>query len=105
MMYDELIEQLRETSIDFGESDHVSVMLIEAADAIGDLIVALTASNEVIAKSKQQHTNADRIRAMTDEELAEWFAGHDAGLVANVLNNDYVEPTKGGWLEWLETGV
>lgn len=47
-------------------------------------------------------TNADRIRAMTDEELAEWFAGHDAGLVANVLNNDYVEPTKDGWLEWLK---
>lgn len=52
MMYDELIKQLRETSIDFGESDHVSLMLIEAADAIEDLITALTASNEVIAKSK-----------------------------------------------------
>lgn len=49
-----------------------------------------------------QKTNADRIRAMTDEKLAEWFAGHDAGLVANVLNNDYVEPTKDGWLEWLK---
>ena len=36
-MYDELIKQLRETSIDFGESDHVSVMMIEAADAIEDL--------------------------------------------------------------------
>ena len=49
-------------------------------------------------------TNADRIRTMPDEKLAEWFAGHDAGLIANVLNNDYVEPTKDGWLEWLETG-
>ena len=37
MMYDELIKRLRETSIDFGESDHVSVMLIEAADAIEEL--------------------------------------------------------------------
>lgn len=36
-MYDELIKRLRETSIDFGESDHVSVMMIEAADAIEDL--------------------------------------------------------------------
>ena len=52
MMYGELIKRLRETSIDFGESDHVSVMMIEAADAIEDLITALTASNEVIAKSK-----------------------------------------------------
>ena len=33
-MYDELIETLRETSIDFGESDHISVMMIEAANAI-----------------------------------------------------------------------
>ena len=51
-MYDELVERLRETSIDFGESDHISVMMIEAANAIEDLIVALTASNEVIAKNK-----------------------------------------------------
>jgi hypothetical protein len=33
-MYGELIQRLRETSMDFGESDHVSVMLLEAADAI-----------------------------------------------------------------------
>ena len=56
-------------------------------------------------EEKRIKTNADRIRSMTDEKLAEWFAGHDAGIVANVLNNDYVEPTKDGWLEWLETGV
>lgn len=55
-----------------------------------------------IVQNPKPMTNADRIRAMTDEELAEWFAGHDAGLVANVLNNDYVEPTKGSWLEWLK---
>ena len=36
-MYDKLIKRLRKTSIDFGESDHVSVMMIEAADAIEDL--------------------------------------------------------------------
>ena len=36
-MYDELIERLRETSVDFGESDHISVMMIEAADAIEEL--------------------------------------------------------------------
>lgn len=37
-MYDELIKRLRETSVDFGESDHVSVMMIEAADAIEELV-------------------------------------------------------------------
>ena len=51
-MYDKLIKRLRETSVDFGESDDVSVMMIEAANAIEDLITALTASNEVIAKNK-----------------------------------------------------
>ena len=33
-MYEELIQRLRETSMDFGEADHVSVMLLEAADVI-----------------------------------------------------------------------
>ena len=36
------------------EFDFVHAWMHEAADAIEDLIVALTASNEVIAKSKQQ---------------------------------------------------
>lgn len=36
-MYDKLIKLLRETSIDFGESDHISVMMIEAANAIEEL--------------------------------------------------------------------
>ena len=51
-MYEELVKRLRETSEDFGELDSGSVMLLEAADAIEDLISALTASNEVIVKSK-----------------------------------------------------
>ena len=33
-MYEEMIQRLRETSMDFGEVDHVSVMLLEAADVI-----------------------------------------------------------------------
>lgn len=37
-MYDELVKWLRETSIDFGELDDVSVMLLEAADAIEELM-------------------------------------------------------------------
>lgn len=36
-MYEELVKRLRETSIDFGELDHISVMLLEAADAIEEL--------------------------------------------------------------------
>ena len=37
-MYEELMQRLRETSMDFGEVDHVSVMLLEAANAIEELI-------------------------------------------------------------------
>lgn len=33
-MYEEIIQRLRETSMDFGEADHVSAMLLEAADVI-----------------------------------------------------------------------
>ena len=47
-MYDELIEQLRETSIDFGEMDHVSVMMIEAANAIEELSHPQIAPEKII---------------------------------------------------------
>lgn len=40
-MYEEMIQRLRETSMDFGETDHVSVMLLEAADAIEELATKL----------------------------------------------------------------
>lgn len=36
-------------------------------------------------------TNADRIRAMSDEELAKWLEYEGGGACAEVL----------GWLEWL----
>ena len=36
-MYDELVKRLKKTSEDFGELDSVSVMLLEAADAIEKL--------------------------------------------------------------------
>ena len=44
-------------------------------------------------------TNADRIREMTDEELAEWLAEYAALLIANVLDDDYLVQTKSGWLD------
>lgn len=47
-MYEELIKRLREAPSDWPDAE----LHYEAADAIADLITALTASNEVIAKSK-----------------------------------------------------
>ena len=38
-----------------------------------------------------QETNADRIRAMSDEELAHWLEYEGGGACAEAL----------GWLEWL----
>lgn len=37
-------------------------------------------------------TNADRIRAMTDEELAKWLEYEGGGACAEVC----------GWLDWLQ---
>ena len=37
-------------------------------------------------------TNADRIRAMTDEELAKWLEYEGGGACAEVC----------GWLNWLQ---
>lgn len=47
-MYEELIKSLREAPNDWYDAE----LHYEAADAIEDLITALTASNEVIAKNK-----------------------------------------------------
>lgn len=43
------------------------------------------AERELVRKMKKQ-SNADRIRAMTDEELAEWLEAHCYQY---------------GWLDWL----
>ena len=58
MMYDELIKNLRKMenseccAIASAEDFQAMQFVKQAADAIEDLITALTASNEVIAKSK-----------------------------------------------------
>ena len=42
-MYEDLIKRLRNVSIEFGQSDHVSVLLLEAADAIEELLKVASA--------------------------------------------------------------
>lgn len=53
--------------------------------------------NEPCCRCDSRQTNADRIRNMTDEELAEFLAVHDLGL----KGNDLLMLT--GWLEWLQS--
>lgn len=51
-------------------------------------------------KPRKKQTNADRIRAMTDEELAEWIAGEVINLTGGSL-----EIATEAWLDWLEQEV
>ena len=55
--------------------------------------------NEKILKDESRRTNADRIRNMSDEELAEFLAVHDLGLKGNDL------PMLTDWLDWLQSEV
>lgn len=61
-----------------------------------DLITAF-AEVTSIQNYKASHTNADRIRNMSDEELAEFLSVHDLGLKGNDL------PMLTDWLEWLQS--
>ena len=53
--------------------------------------------NEPCCRCDSRQTNADRIRNMSDEELAEFLSVHDLGLKGNDL------PMLTYWLEWLQS--
>ena len=53
--------------------------------------------NEPCYRCDSKQTNADRIRNMSDEELAEFLAVHDLALNGNDL------PMLTDWLEWLQS--
>lgn len=48
----------------------------------------------------QMQTNADRIRAMTDEELAKWIWTSVAWQISNYRHDKQVQ-TDDEWLDWL----
>lgn len=53
--------------------------------------------NEPCYRCDSRKTNADRIRNMSDEELAEFLAVHDLALNGNDL------PMLTDWFEWLQS--
>lgn len=53
-------------------------------------------NNEPCCRCDSKPTNADRIRNMSDEELAEFLAVHDLGLKGNDL------PMLTDWFDWLQ---
>lgn len=52
-------------------------------------------------------TNADRIRSMTDEELAEWLAKHNerSAVCPNFGAHDCQASCRKCWLDWLKQEV
>ena len=57
-------------------------------------------------EEKKPVTNADRIRAMSDEELAEWLSDmHDAVTCPNNGAIDCNPSCKRCWLDWLKQEV
>lgn len=52
----------------------------------------------------QRMTNADRIRRMSDEELAEWIFEH-TDCIACPQNKDCDDLCAEHWLEWLKKEV
>lgn len=64
-------------------------------DGYGDGLV--TDVTMEITSSKFTTTNADRLRNMSDEELAEFLAVHDLALNGNDL------PMLTDWFEWLRS--
>ena len=68
-------------------------IVVNIAKALGVSVDYLVGTSSV----KKRQTNADRIRNMSDEELAEFLAVHDLGLKGNDL------PMPTDWLDWLQS--
>lgn len=84
-MYEELTQRLRETSMDFGEADHISVMLLEAASAIEKL----SSAGSIYGKAWTLGYDAGR-----DENMPHWIPVKEQlpeepyGCLAIVLDNN-----------------
>ena len=48
-------------------------------------------------------TNADRIRSMTDEELAEWLFRQ--AMRTKLTSAEFEKPVVDAWIKWLKTPV
>lgn len=74
-----------------------------ACHLFGDCVVAF--QNE---QKKRVQTNADRIRAMSDKELAEFlchFRSDDAATCSGCKSEHYCRPGHNGMIDWLQQPV
>lgn len=62
--------------------------------------------NQFFNEDKQPQTNADRIRAMSDEELAELLSDDERACPPRHRNcRKHITECGGCWLEWLKQPV
>lgn len=102
-MYEELVEALRLCG-KYGLAQDALANAERAADVIEELQRQIDAE-EAGVLFPSIVTNADRIRAMTDKELAELFAPTDNGLKPCPKGAKYPKSCEHGcgncWLDWL----
>lgn len=96
---DRALEIVRDQAIAHPNAYHLTnyaTLILREAPTLTDLSKCLAFNSTADDKP---HTNADRIRAMSDEELAEYIAGiiDDANSGSVIYSNRTEE-----WLEWLK---
>ena len=95
--YEELVKRLRE---------HNGWALNETLDQAANAIEELSKPKWISVEGREKITNADKIRAMSDEELAEflWSIGQSP-FSGNVYLNGkliFFSGDGNGWLDWLK---
>lgn len=99
------LQAIKETVIDGCEDIEVSEKIFDLCDEILGLVDSASCNckhnsnsrdNEPCCRCDSRQTNADRIRNMSDEELAELLVKYDMSL-----EDKETEPNN--WLEWLQT--
>ena len=88
----------------YKEEPHMGAHIPYCQNKGGNFIEPKDCENCEHYHSKYKKTNADRIRAMTDEELAEWLACIENKILEKqpMLERATVEAD---WLEWLKEEV
>ena len=76
-MYEDLIKRLRNVSMELGQSDHVSVLLLESADVIEaqDKHI-LTLQREMMAEAESHIAEVNRLNKQIEELLKVASAMH-----------------------------
>lgn len=100
------LQAIKEIAIGGCEDIEVSEKIFDLCDEILGLVNSASCNcqhnsnsreNEPCYRCDSKQTNADRIRNMSDEELAEFLAVHDLALNGNDL------PMLTDWFEWLQS--